>query len=77
LPEWSRRPWWTLLPDATHGPTTRHDLRSATKSVTGLLFGIAHDRNLIPSLDKPVFEYFPEYADLRSPEKDRILLREI
>jgi CubicO group peptidase (beta-lactamase class C family) len=65
------------LPDARHGPETRHDLRSATKSVTGLLIGIAHDRGLILSLDKPVFDYFPEYADLRTPQKDRILLRHL
>jgi len=69
--------WPTQLPDATRGPKTWHDLRSATKSVTGLVFGIAHDRKLIPSLDKPVFEYFPDYADLRSPEKDHILLRHL
>src|SRR4029077_12598920 len=65
------------LPDAVHGPTTRHDMRSATKSVTGLVFGIAYDRKLIPSLDAPVFEYFPEYADLRTLAKDRILLRHL
>jgi CubicO group peptidase (beta-lactamase class C family) len=69
--------WGSPLPDAVHGPQTRHDLRSATKSVTGLLIGIACDRQLISSLDKPVFAYFPEYADLRTPEKDRILLRHL
>ena len=69
--------WGTSLPDAVHGPQVRHDLRSATKSVTGLLIGLAHDRKLIPSLDEPVFTYFPEYADLRTAEKERILLRHL
>jgi CubicO group peptidase (beta-lactamase class C family) len=69
--------WGSHFPEATHGPETKHDLRSATKSVTGLLVGIAHDLKLIPSLDEPVFQYFPEYADVRTPEKDRILLRHL
>jgi len=69
--------WRDPIPDAMHGPETKHDLRSATKSVTGLLVGLAVDQNLIPGLDEPIFRYFPEYADLRSQEKDRILLRHL
>jgi CubicO group peptidase (beta-lactamase class C family) len=69
--------WGSPLPDARHGPELRHDLRSATKSVTGLLIGLAHERKLIPSLDEPVFQYFPDYVDLRTPEKDRILLQHL
>jgi CubicO group peptidase (beta-lactamase class C family) len=56
---------------------TKHDLRSITKSVTGLLVGIAIGRNLIDGVDEPVFKFFPEHADLRTPEKDRILLRHL
>lgn len=69
--------WRSPLPNATHGPETKHDLRSATKSLTGLLIGLAHERRLIPSLDEPIFQYFPEYAELRTSEKDRILLRHL
>jgi CubicO group peptidase (beta-lactamase class C family) len=47
------------------------------KSVVSLLLGIALDRGLIKDLDAPVFSYFPEYADLRTPEKDRITLRHL
>jgi CubicO group peptidase (beta-lactamase class C family) len=65
------------VPDAVHGPQVRHDLRSATKSVTGLLVGIALERKLIRSLDEPVFQFFPEYGDLRTPEKDRIQVRHL
>jgi CubicO group peptidase (beta-lactamase class C family) len=69
--------WRTALPDAMHGPETKHDLRSITKSITGLLVGIALERKLIPCLDEPVFAYLPEYADLRTPEKERIQLRHL
>jgi len=56
---------------------TRHDLRSVTKSVTSLLVGIAADIGAIKDLDAPVFSFFPEYASLRTPEKDRITLRHL
>jgi hypothetical protein len=42
-----------------------------------LLFGIALDGKLIPGIDKPVFNYFPEYADLHTPGKARISLRHL
>jgi len=50
---------------------------SVSKSVVSLLVGIALDRKLIASIDDPVFTYFPQYASLRTPEKDRILLRHL
>jgi CubicO group peptidase (beta-lactamase class C family) len=69
--------WWQSLPDAMHGPTSLHDMRSVSKSVTSLLVGIALDRKLVPSIDEPVFNYFPEYAGLRTPDKDRITIRHL
>jgi CubicO group peptidase (beta-lactamase class C family) len=57
--------------------TTKHEGNSMTKSVTSLLVGIAVDRGLIKDLDAPVFSFFPEYADLRTPERDRITLRHL
>jgi CubicO group peptidase (beta-lactamase class C family) len=51
-----------------------HDLRSVTKSVTGLLIGIALDRGRLLGLDTPVLSYFPEHADLATPERQRITL---
>jgi CubicO group peptidase (beta-lactamase class C family) len=61
----------------SYTPEMQHDVWSISKSVVSLLFGIALDRKLIASIDEPVFTYFPEYADLRTPEKDRILLRHL
>ena len=69
--------WDQSLPDAMHGPTSLHDMRSVSKSVVSLLVGVALDRKLVPSVDEPVFKYFPEYADLRTPEKDRITIRHL
>lgn len=43
---------------------TLHDLRSVTKSVVGLLYGIALDRGLVPPPDAPLMAQFPEYGDL-------------
>src|SRR5580704_2282898 len=59
---------------ATFDAGTLHNIKSATKSVTSLALGIAIDRGLIRSVDEPIFSFFPELSDLRSPEKDRIQL---
>ena len=41
-----------------------HDLRSVTKSIVGLLYGIALDRGLVPDPSAPLLAQFPEYPDL-------------
>jgi len=45
-----------------HGetPDSLHDIRSAGKSITSLLVGIAIDRGKIRSIDDPVARYWPE-----------------
>ncbi len=43
-------------------PHELHDIRSAGKSVTALLLGIALDRGAIRSLDDPVVRYWPAAA---------------
>jgi CubicO group peptidase (beta-lactamase class C family) len=57
--------------------TTTHDLRSMTKSVTALVLGVAIDRGIIADVDQSVLSFFPDYADLRTPEKDRITIRHL
>src|SRR5215510_97743 len=69
--------WGSPIGNVAFGPEVRHDLRSVTKSVIALLLGIAIDRGLIKDVDPPVLSFFPEYADLRTPEKDRITLRHL
>jgi CubicO group peptidase (beta-lactamase class C family) len=53
---------------------TLHNVKSVSKSVASLALGIAIDRGLIRGVNEPIFNFFPEHADLRSPEKDRIQL---
>jgi CubicO group peptidase (beta-lactamase class C family) len=69
--------WGHPIGNIAFGPEVRHDERSATKSVIALLLGIAIDHGLIKSIDEPVLSFFPEYADLRTPEKERITLRHL
>jgi CubicO group peptidase (beta-lactamase class C family) len=69
--------WGEPRGNVAHGPNTKHDLRSVTKSVISLLFGIALDRKLIKNIDEAVIDWFPEYPDLRTPEKERISLRHL
>ncbi|MBL6614025.1 MAG: serine hydrolase [Reyranella sp.] len=69
--------WGDKLGRVTYGPEMKHDLRSITKSVTSLLVGIALAEGKFPKLDSPVFDAFPDYADLRTPEKARITFRDL
>jgi CubicO group peptidase (beta-lactamase class C family) len=57
--------------------TTKHDIRSASKSVISLLIGIAIDRKLIAGADEPVVKFFPEYSALKSLGWDNITLRHL
>jgi len=45
-------------------PDTLHDLRSITKSVVGLLYGIALADGEVPEPREPLLRHFPEYPDL-------------
>ncbi len=69
--------WGSSLGDIEHGPDTLHDLRSISKSVTSLILGIAIHRGWVSGLDTPVLNLLPRYADLRSPEKNKITLRDL
>lgn len=56
---------------------TLHEMHSITKSIVALLVGIALDRGWLTTLDAPIVSFFPDYADLRTPDKDRITLRDL
>ena len=45
-------------------PDTPHDLRSVSKGMVGLLYGLALERAKVPPPEAPLFASFPEHADL-------------
>ncbi len=54
------------------GPETPHDLRSVTKSIVGLLYGIALAAGRVPEPDAPLMAQFPDYPDLAAdPDRAR------
>jgi CubicO group peptidase (beta-lactamase class C family) len=67
--------WGPSLGRVPHDADTLHDLRSVTKSVVGLLVGVALDRGLLKDVNSPVFSLLPEYQDLSTPGKNLITLR--
>jgi CubicO group peptidase (beta-lactamase class C family) len=57
---------------------TLHDLRSASKSIVGLLYGIALAAGKVPAPEAPLMESFPEYADLAAdPQRRRWTLHHV
>lgn len=53
---------------------TLHDVRSISKSVVSLLWGIAQTRGLVPPLDTPALDLLPALADLRRDGREAITL---
>lgn len=65
--------WGKPLGARRHGPDVLHDLRSVTKSIVSLLYGIALADGLVPPVDTPLVDGFPEYPDLAAdPARRRI-----
>jgi len=56
------------------GPDTLHDMRSAGKSITSLVVGIAIDRGLVRGVDAPLTTLLPEPP---APDKARITLEDV
>jgi CubicO group peptidase (beta-lactamase class C family) len=61
--------WGYPLGPVAFEPAVLHDLRSVTKSIVGLLYGIALARGLVPPPEAPLYAQFPDYADLATPER--------
>ncbi|MDP9841931.1 serine hydrolase domain-containing protein [Streptosporangium lutulentum] len=54
-------------------PDTLHDVRSVTKSVVGLLYGIALADGQVPQPHEPLLRHFPEYPDLAEDPRRAVL----
>lgn len=63
--------WGTPLGTVAFNADTLHDLRSVSKSIVGLLYGIALAEGKVPALDAPLLDAFPAYADLARDERRR------
>lgn len=57
------------------GPDTPHDLRSCSKSIVGLLYGIALQRGLVPPPEALLFSAFPEYAECATNGRERLTIQ--
>jgi CubicO group peptidase (beta-lactamase class C family) len=55
------------------GPATLHDLRSVTKSIVTLLYGIALAAGHVPAPDAVLVDQFPEYPELATAPARRRL----
>lgn len=66
--------WGRPLGVVRFGPNVLHDLRSVSKSIVGLLYGIALANEKVPPPDVLLYRSFPEYADLFEADPRRRLL---
>ena len=54
------------------------NIKSASKSIIGLLIGIAVEEGFIHSVDEPILTYFPEYFEENpNPKKEQITVRNL
>jgi CubicO group peptidase (beta-lactamase class C family) len=70
-------PWGAPEGKFDFDATTKHDMRSVSKSVSSLLVGIAIDRKLIAGANEPVVKFFPEFSSLKTPGWDNITIRNL
>jgi len=61
----------------TFDASTLHDIRSISKSVTSLLWGIAQGQGKMPPLDTPALSLFPGLADLNRDGREAITLSQM
>lgn len=63
----------------TYWRSTIHDIRSATKSITALLLGIAIDKGIVESVDQSIYDFFPEgkYPPPPTPQHRSIKIKHL
>lgn len=67
--------WGDPLGQVAFGPDSLHDLRSVTKSIVSLLYGIAMDKGLVPPPEARLLDHLPQYADLADdPRRARLTI---
>lgn len=69
--------WGVPVGERLLGPDDLHDLRSVTKSIVGLLYGIALAEGKVPGPEEGLLAQFPQYADLADdPKRSAISIRD-
>ncbi len=66
--------WGEPLGKVAFHADSLHDVRSVSKSIVGLLYGIALAEGKVPTLDTPLVQAFPAYKDLAADEGRRAIL---
>lgn len=70
--------WGRPLGTVTFVPDVLHDLRSVSKSVVALVYGIALAAGKVPPSEARLYDQFPEYPDLASqPGRDRLTIHHV
>jgi len=70
--------WGHPLGTVTFAPLVLHDLRSVSKSVVGLLYGIALADGNVPPPEAKLYDQFPDYADLaKQSGRDRLTMHHV
>jgi len=70
--------WGYPLGTVTFAPLVLHDLRSVSKSVVGLLYGIALADGNVPPPEAKLYDQFPDYADLaKQSGRDRLTMHHV
>jgi CubicO group peptidase (beta-lactamase class C family) len=61
------------------GPRGLRNTRSATKTVAGILIGLAIDRGMLSGVDAPVLPFFPEKLPVARPDprKERMTVKDL
>jgi CubicO group peptidase (beta-lactamase class C family) len=74
---------WEYDAEHFHGPLVEfdrdrlHTTMSVTKALTSAAVGVAIEQGTIDSEQDPVFDYFPAYQELRTPEKEALTIEHL
>ena len=63
--------WGQPLGSVVFAPDVLHDLRSVSKSVVGLVYGVAFAAGKVPPPEAKLYDQFSEYPDLRPRQAGR------
>jgi CubicO group peptidase (beta-lactamase class C family) len=70
--------WGQPLGTVVFGPEVLHDLRSVSKSVVSLAYGVALAAGKVPPPEAKLYDQFPAYADLAAqPGRDRLTIHHV